>query len=47
VPEDPRDVGGVYWACDVPDPVSTLHLDEQIVVGVRSGVLPFVVRPAD
>lgn len=45
VPRDHQDVGSVRWACDVPEPVSTLKLDEQIVLGVRSGVLPFIVRP--
>lgn len=45
VPHDYQDVGSVRWACDVPDPVGTLHLDEKIVLGVRSGVLPFVLRP--
>jgi hypothetical protein len=38
------DTKGVRWACDVPDPVGVLRLNEQIVVGVRSGMLPFLVR---
>jgi len=45
VPHDHQDVGRVRWACDVADPVGALGLDQQIVFGVRGGVLPFVLRP--
>ncbi|MBN1887190.1 MAG: hypothetical protein JW850_04350 [Thermoflexales bacterium] len=39
-----ENVSDVRWACDIPDPVNILRLDKQIVLGVRSGVLPFQVR---
>jgi hypothetical protein len=45
VPREYDSLGGVQWACDVPDPVNTLDLGEKIKLGVRSGVLPFIVRP--
>lgn len=43
VPSDYEDLRNVHWAVDIPNPVQTLHLDEKIVLGVRSGILPFVV----
>ncbi len=45
VPRDEDALDQVGWACDVPDPVNVLQLDKQIIKGVRSGSLPFVVRP--
>jgi hypothetical protein len=46
VPRDGEDVAHVRWAADVPDPVGSLQLDQKIVLGVRSGTLPFIVRSA-
>lgn len=44
VPSDYEDMRNVRWAADIPNPVQTLKLDEKIVLGVRSGILPFVVH---
>ncbi len=44
VPREYEDVHNVRWAIDIPAPVQTLHLDEKLVLGVRSGTLPFVVH---
>ena len=45
VPKDDENISGVDWAGDILDPVDTLKLREQIVLGVRSGMLPFTIHP--
>jgi hypothetical protein len=45
VPGEPEErLDQVRWICDIPNPVQTLNLREQIGKGVRGGMLPLTVE---
>jgi hypothetical protein len=44
VPREEDNVGNVRWFGDIADPVAELKLADRMVLGVRSGNLPFTLR---